>query len=78
MPFWMGVNYIDTSEDYGQHGRKIREAIRGRDWNSLFISSKLRADSSLRRVGKEGITKEGLVKRALRVMEALQVDYLNL
>jgi predicted aldo/keto reductase-like oxidoreductase len=72
-----GVNYIDTSEDYGQHGRKIGEAIQGRDRSSLFISSKLRADSSLRRVGKEGITKEGFIKRALRVMEALQVDYLD-
>ncbi len=72
-----GVNYIDTSEDYGQHGRKIGEAIRGRDRSSLFISSKLRADSSLRRVGKEGITKEGFIRRTLRVMEALQVDYLD-
>jgi predicted aldo/keto reductase-like oxidoreductase len=72
-----GVNYIDTSEDYGQHGRKIGEAIQGRDRSSLFISSKLRADSSIRRVGKEGITKEGFIKRALRVMEALQVDYLD-
>ena len=72
-----GVNYIDTSEDYGQHGRKIGEAIRGRDRSSLFISSKLRADSSLRRLGKEGITKEGFIRRALRVMEALQVDYLD-
>jgi predicted aldo/keto reductase-like oxidoreductase len=72
-----GVNYIDTSEDYGQHGRKIGEAIQGRDRSSLFISSKLRADSSLRSVGKEGITKEGFIRRALRVMEALQVDYLD-
>jgi predicted aldo/keto reductase-like oxidoreductase len=72
-----GVNYIDTSEDYGQHGRKIGEAIQGRDRSSLFITSKLRADSSLRSVGKEGVTKEGFVRRALRVMEALQVDYLD-
>ncbi len=72
-----GVNYIDTSEDYGQHGRKIGEAIQGRDRGSLFISSKLRADSSIRRIGKEGITKEGFIKRALRVMEALQTDYLD-
>jgi len=72
-----GVNYIDTSEDYGQHGRKIGESIQGRDRSSLFITSKLRADSSLRSVGKEGITKEGFIRRALRVMEALQVDYLD-
>jgi predicted aldo/keto reductase-like oxidoreductase len=72
-----GVNYIDTSEDYGQHGRKIGEAIRGRPRSSLFISSKLRADSSIRRIGKEGITKEGFIKRALAVMEALQTDYLD-
>lgn len=72
-----GVNYIDTSEDYGQHGRKIGEAIQDRDRSSLFISSKLRADSSIRRIGKEGITKEGFIKRALQVMEALQTDYLD-
>ncbi len=72
-----GVNYIDTSEDYGQHGRRIGEAIRGRPRSSLFISSKLRADSSIRRIGKEGITKEGFIKRALAVMEALQTDYLD-
>jgi predicted aldo/keto reductase-like oxidoreductase len=72
-----GVNYIDTSEDYGQHGRMIGEAIQGRDRSSLFISSKLRADSSIRRIGKEGITKEGFIKRALKVMEALRTDYLD-
>jgi len=72
-----GVNYIDTSEDYGQHGRMIGEAIQGRDRSSLFISSKLRADSSIRRIGKEGITKEGFIRRTLRVMEALQTDYLD-
>lgn len=72
-----GVNYIDTSEDYGQHGRKIGESIQGRDRSSLFITSKLRADSSARHIGKEGITREGFIKRALRVMEALQVDYLD-
>ena len=72
-----GVNYIDTSEDYGQHGRKIGAAIKDRDRSSLFISSKLRADSSVRRIGKSGITKEGFIRRANRVMEALQTDYLD-
>ncbi len=72
-----GVNYIDTSEDYGQHGRKIGDTIKDIDRSSLFISSKLRADSSVRRIGKEGITKEGFINRALRVMEALQTDYLD-
>jgi predicted aldo/keto reductase-like oxidoreductase len=72
-----GVNYIDTSEDYGQHGRKIGEAIKGRDRSRLFITSKLRADSSSRFIGKEGVTKEGFIRRAHRVMEALQTDYLD-
>jgi len=72
-----GVNYIDTSEDYGLHGRKIGQAIKGRDRSSLFITSKLRADSSVRRIGKEGITKEGFLSRVQRVMEALQTDYLD-
>ncbi len=72
-----GVNYIDTSETYGQHGRKIGEAIKGRNRSSLFISSKLMADTSIRRIGKQGVTKEGFLKRAYRVMEALQIDYLD-
>jgi predicted aldo/keto reductase-like oxidoreductase len=72
-----GVNYIDTSESYGQHGRKIGEAISGRDRSSLFISSKLMAATSIRRIGKEGVTKEGFLKRAYRVIEALQTDYLD-
>jgi predicted aldo/keto reductase-like oxidoreductase len=72
-----GVNYIDTSESYGQHGRKIGEAIKGRDRSSLFISSKLQADTSIRRIGKEGATKGGFTRRAHRVMEALQIDYLD-
>ena len=72
-----GVNYIDTSESYGQHGRKIGEAIKGRDRRSLFISSKLQADTSIRRIRTTGIGKEGFIKRANRVMEALQIDYLD-
>ncbi|MDH5384653.1 MAG: aldo/keto reductase, partial [Candidatus Aminicenantes bacterium] len=72
-----GVNYIDTSETYGQHGRKIGEAIKGRDRSSLFISSKLMADTSIRRIRTTGINKEGFIKRSLRVMEALQIDYLD-
>ncbi|MFZ2055597.1 MAG: aldo/keto reductase [Candidatus Aminicenantales bacterium] len=53
------------------------QSLRSRDRSSLFITSRLRADSSLRSVGKDGITKEGFIKRALRVMEALQVEYLD-
>jgi predicted aldo/keto reductase-like oxidoreductase len=72
-----GVNYIDTSETYGQHGRKIGDAIKDRDRSSLFISSKLMADTSIRRIGTQGITKEGFLKRAYRVLDALQTDYLD-
>ena len=72
-----GVNYVDTSETYGQHGRKIGEAIKGRDRSSLFISSKLQADKSIRRIRTIGIDKEGFIQRANRVMETLQVDYLD-
>jgi predicted aldo/keto reductase-like oxidoreductase len=72
-----GVNYIDTSETYGQHGRKIGEAIKDRDRSSLFITSKLMADTSIRRIGTQGVTKEGFLKRAYRVIEALQTDYLD-
>jgi predicted aldo/keto reductase-like oxidoreductase len=72
-----GVNYIDTSETYGQHGRKIGEALKGRDRSSLFISSKLMADTSIRRIRTIGIDKEGFIQRANKVIEALQVDYLD-
>jgi predicted aldo/keto reductase-like oxidoreductase len=72
-----GVNYIDTSETYGQHGRKIGEAIKGRERSSLFISSKLMADTSIRRIRTIGIDKNGFIQRANRVMEAMQIDYLD-
>jgi predicted aldo/keto reductase-like oxidoreductase len=72
-----GVNYIDTSESYGQHGRKIGEVIKGRDRSSLFISSKLRANSSIRSIGKSGISKEGFIRRTNRVLKALGTDYLD-
>jgi predicted aldo/keto reductase-like oxidoreductase len=72
-----GVNYIDTSETYGQHGRKIGEAIKGRDRSSLFISSKLMADTSIRRIRTMGIDKEGFITRANRVMETMQIEYLD-
>lgn len=72
-----GVNYIDTSETYGQHGRKIGEAIKGRDRGSLFISSKLMADTSIRRIRTIGIDKGGFLQRANRVMETMQIDYLD-
>ena len=72
-----GVNYVDTSETYGQHGRKIGEAIKSRDRSSLFISSKLMADTSIRRIRTIGIDKEGFMKRANRVLETMQLDYLD-
>lgn len=72
-----GVNYIDTSETYGQHGRKIGEAIKGSDRSSLFVSSKLMADTSIRRIRTIGIDKNGFLQRANRVMETMQIDYLD-
>jgi len=72
-----GVNYVDTSETYGQHGRKIGEAIKSRDRSSLFISSKLMADTSSRRIRTIGIDKEGFMQRANRVLETMQLDYLD-
>ena len=72
-----GVNYIDTSETYGQHGRKIGEALKGRDRSSLFISSKLQADTSIRRIRTIGIDKEGFIQRANRVLETMNLDYLD-
>ncbi|MBN1272919.1 MAG: aldo/keto reductase [Candidatus Aminicenantes bacterium] len=72
-----GVNYIDTSETYGQHGRKIAEVIKGRDRSSLFISSKLQADTSIRHIATAGIHKEGFLKRFYRVLDTLQTDYLD-
>lgn len=72
-----GVNYIDTSESYGQHARKIGAAIQDRDRNSLFITCKLQADTSIRRIATIGIDKAGFLRRFFKMTEVMQLDYLD-
>lgn len=72
-----GVNYIDTSETYGQHARKIGDSIQGRDRGSLFITCKLQADTSSRRIAAIGIDKAGFLRRFHEMTEAMQLDYLD-
>lgn len=63
-----GVNYIDTAESYGTH-KMIGKVIKGRDRESLFITTKMEV--------KKDVSKEGFVKRAYKCLEELQVDYVD-
>ena len=75
-----GVNYIDTSEEYGrgQSERIIGEVIKNRDRKSLFISTKimLRPYPGMK-IPEEGSTKEGILKRVHKCLERLQTDYID-
>jgi predicted aldo/keto reductase-like oxidoreductase len=69
----MGINYLDTGEHYsgGNSERTIGEAIKSRDRNSLFITTKL----NLRFGG--GDTKEILRGRFMKCLERLKTDYVD-
>ena len=72
-----GVNYIDTSEAYRLSERVIGKAMKNLDRKSLFITSKVLADTSHNHSLQSDITKEGFIKRAYRIMESLRTDYLD-
>ncbi|MDH4270428.1 MAG: aldo/keto reductase [Candidatus Aminicenantes bacterium] len=69
----MGINYLDTGEHYsgGNSERTIGEAIKARDRNSLFITTKL----NLRFGG--GDTKDILRNRFLKCLERLKTDFVD-
>ena len=72
-----GVNYIDTSEAYRYNERVLGRAMKKLDRKSLFITSKVMADTSYKHISQSDITKEGFIKRAYRIMESLNTDYLD-
>jgi diketogulonate reductase-like aldo/keto reductase len=64
----MGYNHVDTALAYGNH-HAIAEALRGRDREALFLTSK---------VPPELIGYEDLVASCERSLRELEVDYLDL
>ncbi len=72
-----GVNYIDTSEGYRYNERVLGKAMKDLDRKSLFITSKVIADTSYKHISQSNITKEGFLKRAYRILESLRTDYLD-
>jgi len=72
-----GANYVDTSETYGQHGRKIGKVLKSQDRSALFVSSKVQADTSIRRIATIGIDKDGFLQRINRMLDTMQLDYLD-
>lgn len=64
-----GVNYIDTAESYPGHHKTVSEAIKGRDRNSIFISSKMEP--------KGKISKKDFLNRTRKCLEDLQTDYID-
>ena len=72
-----GVNYIDSSEGYRYNQRVIGSAMKSLDRKSIFITSKVLANTSYNHISQSDITKEGFLKRAYRILESLQTDYLD-
>jgi predicted aldo/keto reductase-like oxidoreductase len=66
-----GVNYIDTAESYSRGQSEIitGQAIKNRDRNSLFITSKLHLE--------ENESKESVLNRARKCLERLDTEYLD-
>ena len=71
-----GVNYIDTSEGYRFNERVLGKAMKNLDRKSLFITSKVMADTGHNHAIQSG-TKEGFLKKAYRILESLRTDYLD-
>jgi diketogulonate reductase-like aldo/keto reductase len=72
-----GVNYIDTSEGYRYNERVLGKAMKNLDRKSLFITSKVIADTSYKHISQSNISKDGFLKRAYRILESLRTDYLD-
>ncbi len=64
-----GMNYIDTAEQYPGHHGTIAKAMQGRNRGSVFVATKLEV--------QEDKSKEGFLKRALRALEELRMEYVD-
>jgi predicted aldo/keto reductase-like oxidoreductase len=67
----MGINYIDTAEEYrgGGSERTIGEVIKNRDRSKLFITTKMHLRETDRKVK--------IVNKALASLERLKTDYVD-
>jgi len=64
-----GVNYIDTAEQYPGHHKVVGEAIKGRDRESIFITTKLQI--------KKDKSKQGFLRRARKCLQELNTEYVD-
>jgi predicted aldo/keto reductase-like oxidoreductase len=72
-----GVNYIDTSEGYRYNERVLGKAMDTLDRKSLFLTSKALFRQGYTNSSQMGLTKEGFLKKAYRILESLRTDYLD-
>ena len=75
-----GVNYIDTSEEYGRGfcEKVVGDAIAGRDRKSLFITTKIGLRNPItREVPGAGTTKTDVLGRVYKSLERLKTDYID-
>jgi aryl-alcohol dehydrogenase-like predicted oxidoreductase len=75
-----GVNYIDTSEEYGRGfcEKVVGDAIEGRDRKSLFITTKIGLRNPItREVPEAGTTKTDILRRVYKSLERLKTDYID-
>jgi len=64
-----GVNYIDTAEQYPGHHKVVAEAMKGRDRESVFITTKIQI--------KKDKSKQGFLRRARKCLQELDTEYVD-
>ncbi len=64
-----GVNYLDSAEQYPGHHKVLAKVLKGRDRESVFLTTKLQVEKDP--------SKEGFLKRARKCLEDLETDYID-
>jgi predicted aldo/keto reductase-like oxidoreductase len=67
--FEAGMNYVDTAEQYPGHHAIVAKAMKGRDRESVFVTTKLEV--------LEDKSKEGFLKRTRKALEELRTEYID-
>ena len=66
-----GMNYFDTAEEYPGHHRVLGRALQQMDRSKVFVTGKTPFDAS------KSESKEAFLKRALKALEELQLEYID-
>jgi predicted aldo/keto reductase-like oxidoreductase len=72
-----GVNYIDTSEGYRFNERVLGRSMKSLDRKSLFITSKVQAQTGSTHNSPLNTTREIYLNRTYRILDSLRTDYLD-